>query len=117
VEDDDIVRRVTGIMLTKLGYEVLEASGMDHAIDRSNRHEGPIDVLLTDVVMPQGSGHLLAEKLTAIRKDMKVIYMSGYAPDTLAEHGLVAERVVILEKPFSGPGLARAIRRVLDGRP
>ena len=114
VEDDDIVRRVTGIMLTKLGYEVLEAAGMDQAIDRARGHEGRIDVLLTDVVMPQGSGRMLAEKLTACRSGMKVVYMSGYAGDTLAEHGLVAERVVLLQKPFTAAGLARAIRRVLE---
>ena len=78
------------------------------------RSDGPIDVLLTDVVMPGASGPELTQQLVAQRPALKVIYMSGYTEDAIVQHGLLRPGIVLLHKPFTGATLGRTIREVLD---
>ena len=79
--------------------------------------QGPIQLLLTDVVMPGGSGRELAESLLGVRPELRVIFMSGYTSDVVLRRGVVEEAVRFLPKPFSPSALAHAVRRALDARP
>ena len=79
-----------------------------------DEHKGSIDLLLTDVIMPQMSGRELAERLKAQRPSLKVLYISGYTDDMLAHHGVLESNVYLLPKPFSPDDLARKLREVLD---
>jgi CheY-like chemotaxis protein len=80
-------------------------------------HAGRIDLVLTDVVMPDGSGREMVDRLRALRADFKVLYMSGYTDDAVIQRGLVASEVAFLQKPFTPAGLARRVREVLDADP
>jgi two-component system, cell cycle sensor histidine kinase and response regulator CckA len=96
------------------GYKVLEAAGPEQAGKISRSYEGTIHLMITDVVMPRESGHSLAQRLTKLRPNMKVIYMSGYT-DTRIE-GITADKsqVAFLQKPFSPAALTRTVRQVLN---
>jgi GAF domain-containing protein len=85
------------------------------ALEASQHHDGPIALLLTDVVMPQMSGPTLAEQLQAQRSELRVLYMSGYAPDAMAHRGVLDEGAALLSKPFTMERLTRLVRAVLDG--
>jgi PAS domain S-box-containing protein len=115
VEDDDEVRRVTREALELAGYTVLEARRGGEALEICRLHAGPIDVLLTDIVMPEMSGPEAAAAATSLRPGMKVIYMSGYTDDGLAEHGAAKTTGVFLRKPFLFDTLAHLVRATLDG--
>ncbi len=114
VEDETGVRRLARQMLGQLGYTVLEADDGPGALHLFEQHAPAIDLLLTDVVMPQMSGRELAERLTAVRPDLKVLYMSGYTNDVVARHGLLEPGVALLQKPFTADGLGRRVRAALD---
>ena len=116
VEDENIVREPTRRMLVRHGYTVLAARNADDALGIAHDHPGPIDVLLTDVVMPGRSGSELSAILTELRPDMKVLFMSGYSPDVIVHQGVLEEGVRLIEKPFSVDDLLRSVRAVLDGR-
>jgi len=114
VEDDDGLRHLAKKILQQYGYRVLEAQDGEEALKVCEDHEGPIHLLLTDVVMPGKSGREVAENLQPLRPDTKVIYMSGYLDDTITLHGILAPGMNFLEKPFSPKGLARKVREGLD---
>jgi hypothetical protein len=114
VEDEDAMREVTRRILARNGYDVLTASGGPAAISLVADHGGEIELLVTDVVMPQMLGQEVARKLTALRPSMRVLYMSGYAQPVLASKGTLEAGVVLLEKPFSEPVLLAKVREVLD---
>jgi CheY-like chemotaxis protein len=114
VEDEDAVRALTRTVLLKHGYHVLEAARGQEALSISQQYEGTIDLLATDVVMPQMSGRELAEQLLLVRPNLKILYMSGYTEDAIVHHGVFAPGVAFLQKPFSPNGLARKIREVLE---
>jgi two-component system cell cycle sensor histidine kinase/response regulator CckA len=115
VEDNDQVRLVVSGMLRRQGYDVMEAADAHQALELSDSHRGDIDLLLTDVVMPEISGTDLARTLAPLRPAMKVIFMSGYTDD--ATFRTVGGRPgnAFLQKPVSLKALAGTIRQVLDG--
>ena len=114
VEDEDQVRALATKVLQRQGYEVFHAHDAAAAIALAKKHEGRIDLLLTDVVMPKMSGRELVEKLGPTRPDMKVLFMSGYTDDTIVHHGVLGAGVAFLQKPITPDTLARKVREVLD---
>ncbi len=113
-EDEDIVRRVVVRALRKKGYTVLHARSGQAAIDICDKHEGPIDLLLTDVIMPGMNGNELAKLVVPKRPNMAVLYMSGYNQELIAERGGVDPTINFIEKTFSPEGLCHKVREVLD---
>jgi PAS domain S-box-containing protein len=114
VEDEEMVREMTREILQESGYRVIEAKHGPEALLVAGQHLGPIHLMLSDVVMPQMSGRELAEKLTPIRREMKVLYMSGYTDDAIVHHGVLDEGMAFIEKPFTPNALARKLREVLN---
>ncbi len=115
VEDEEAVRALVRGVLKANGYTVLEASGPDDVSKILKRHQAPIHLMLTDVVMPQMSGRKLAEHLVSSHPEMKVLYMSGYADRTIAHHGVLEQGMAFLQKPFTPGALVRKVREVLEG--
>jgi CheY-like chemotaxis protein len=113
VEDEDMLRGLLAKFLRLYGYTVLEARHGGEALLACERHPGPIHLMVTDVVMPQMSGRELADRLTPLRPDMKVLYMSGYTEDALVQHGVADLSVAFLQKPFRPIELARRVYAVL----
>ncbi|HEY0195712.1 MAG TPA: ATP-binding protein [Kofleriaceae bacterium] len=114
VEDDDAVRGLARTLLGRHGYTVLEAQNGGEAFLIAEQHAGPIHLLLTDVIMPRMSGRQVADSLLALRRDMKLLYMSGYTDDAATLQGIVESGVSLLQKPITTEPLLREIRRVLD---
>ena len=114
VEDDEPVRKVAARILRRHGYRVLQAGNGGDALLLCERHEGPIHLMLTDVVMPQMSGRELAKRLAAVRPDMRVIFSSGYTDNAVAHRGVFDEGTVFVQKPFSPNALLRKVRETLD---
>ena len=114
VEDEDIVRKLTARMLSQKGYRVLQAAHSGEALLICERQQGPIHLMISDVVMPLMSGPELAERAIALRGGMKVMFMSGYADETMARHGFQMEEFPLLDKPFTHGQLHEMVRRVLD---
>ena len=114
VEDNPALREVTRRQLAASGYSVLVAVDGEAAEALAGAYAGTIDLLLTDVVMPKLGGGELARRLTALRPGLPVLFMSGYTDGALAQHGVLEEGVALLEKPFNGEQLVRAVREILD---
>ncbi len=114
VEDATDVRLLARRILAASGYHVIDAANGGEALLLAERHEGPIDLLLTDVVMPHMSGKELADRLRASRPSIEVLYMSGYTDNAIAHHGIVDPGVSLVQKPFSRADLQRAVRIALD---
>ena len=112
---EDEVRGLTSRSLRDHGYKVLETCRGSEALALAKSHSDPIHLLLTDMVMPGLSGRELAEQLSPLRPDMKVLYMSGYTDDTVLRHGIQEEKMPFLQKPFVPDTLALKVREVLDG--
>jgi two-component system cell cycle sensor histidine kinase/response regulator CckA len=115
VEDEEAVRRLSGMALRAAGYSVLEATNGGEAVRVAEAFSDPIHLLVSDVVMPEMGGRLLAEHLTAVRPEIKVLYTSGYTDDAVVRHGVLHESVAFLQKPFTPGTLGRKVRAVLDG--
>jgi two-component system cell cycle sensor histidine kinase/response regulator CckA len=113
VEDDAAVRRVIRHMLVEQRHEVLEAGSAPEAIQVAGAHPGRIDLLLTDVVMPQTNCDDLVSQLQTNRPEMKVILVSGYSDDVLRQYGVNESVSNFLPKPFTAEKLAAKIREVL----
>jgi two-component system cell cycle sensor histidine kinase/response regulator CckA len=114
VEDEELVRTLTAEILRDAGYHLLEAKDGIDALRVASEHRGEIQLMLTDVVMPQMSGRELAEQFATIRKDMEVLYMSGYTDDAIVLHGVLDEGTPFIGKPFSPTALTSKIREVID---
>lgn len=113
VEDEPALLMLCKRHLQKLGYEVLSAERPSKAIEISQEWKGPLQLLLTDVVMPEMSGRALWNELSSSRPHMKCLYMSGYTADIIAHHGVLEEGIQFLEKPFSAGDLASKVRLAL----
>ena len=116
VEDEDGVRTLARQLLQKQGYTVLDTRHGGEALLTCERHQGAIHLLLTDVILSQMSGRELAERLGRLRPEMKVLYMSGYSGDAVAQHGILDLAASFLQKPFSTESLITKVREVLDSR-
>ena len=114
VEDEAGVRALTRHVLSRCGYEVLEAADGEEAMRVAAAHRGPIHLLITDVVMPGAGGRAVAEQIAARHPAVRVLYVSGYTDDAVIRHGVLREGVSFLQKPFSPVGLALKVREVLD---
>src|SRR5262249_7506908 len=101
VEDEEPLRKIACSCLESGGYTVLEAPSSAAAVEIASKYKGKIHLLLSDVIMPGLCGPDLAEKIQNIRKDIRVLYMSGYTNDLIAHHGVLEEGTLLLEKPFT----------------
>jgi hypothetical protein len=115
VEDENTVRLVAVGNLRKAGYRVLEAANAEEALRVASSHEGPIHLVLTDVLMPGIHGPALVKLLEERRPAIRALYMSGHADDALLHHGILDGGFSFLEKPFTRAELTRTVRQVLDG--
>jgi len=114
VEDEEMVRKLTCQTLVINGYNVLEAPNPGSALLICEQHQGKIDLLVTDVVMPQMNGRELADRLAPLRPDMKVLYMSGYTDNIVYQQMDWSSRLKFIQKPFSPHNLLRKVRELLD---
>lgn len=114
VEDEEEVRKLAVSILRRQGYRVLESSQGGEAFLVCKQHGGPIHLMVTDVVMPLMSGRELAERLSPLHPEMRVLYMSGYPDDAILHYGVLDEGIEYIQKPFTVEGLARKVRGVLD---
>ena len=113
VEDEPSVLKLADRMLTGMGYTVLAAPGPAAALELAQRHTGPIDLLITDVVMPEMSGRDLAEKLESMHPGLRVLYMSGYTANVIAHRGILDKGVQFIQKPFNKRSLAKKVREAM----
>ena len=114
VENGEMLRPLICEILRKEGYNILEAKDGDEALLVWQRHQGPIDLVLTDVVMPNMSGKELAERLRLLQPEIKVIYMSGYELSILASGNKFGSDAVFLQKPFRPAELSKTVRDILQ---
>jgi hypothetical protein len=117
VENAEPLRALAKEFLKGSGYAVLEAENGKEALRIANAFGGPIDLLLTDVIMPEMGGKKLAEQLKSLRPTTKVLFMSGYSDDSIVQSGIRVLEMVFLEKPFTREVLLRKVRRILDEAP
>lgn len=115
-EDEPQVRRLIKKILEDAGYTVLDAGSGLEALERCREHLGPIDVLVTDVVMPGMSGRRLSDSLRILRPGIKVLYVSGHHEEALGRHGVLDEGVVVVGKPFTLATFSQKLREVLDAK-
>ena len=114
VEDEPSILRLAKTMLERQGYAVLAASTPGAAIQLAEQHPGEIHLLMTDVVMPEMNGRVLAKNLLALYPQIKRLFMSGYTADLIARHGVLDEGVPFIQKPFTMDSLATKVRDALD---
>jgi signal transduction histidine kinase/ActR/RegA family two-component response regulator len=114
VEDEPEILSLAKRMLEKQGYQVLAAGTPGEAIRLAEEHAGEIDLLMTDVVMPEMNGRDLAKKMLSLYPDIKRLFMSGYTADVIAHHGVLDDGVYFIQKPFSAKDLTAKVREALD---
>jgi CheY-like chemotaxis protein len=115
VEDEEALREVACRIMSRHGYDVLQAASGAEALRVAESHPGRIDLLLTDVIMPRMLGKEVAERIIRLRPEIRVLYMSGYAHPVLASQGTLEEGVILVEKPFSEANLLEKVHEVMDG--
>lgn len=116
VEDEAQILELTTTILKDLGYTVLVAGSPAEALRLAEESSVPIDLLLTDVVMPEMHGRDLAEKLTEMQPGLRSLFMSGYPANVIAHHGILEENIFFIQKPFSSSALSQKLRQVFGGR-
>jgi PAS domain S-box-containing protein len=114
VEDEAALRELTCALLEDSGYTVIEATGVEDAIQTAKDLQRRIDLLLTDVVMPRLDGRELANQMGALRPGLKVLYMSGYTDDVIVHRGVLAQGMLLVQKPFTKSTLLQKVREALD---
>jgi CheY-like chemotaxis protein len=117
VEDEQSILRMTRMMLERKGYTVLSSATPAEAMEKAKNLSGAIDLLITDVVMPEMNGRDLAGKMTALYPDLRLLFMSGYTANVIAHHGVLDAGVAFIQKPFSMTDLMVKVREVLDKEP
>jgi two-component system, cell cycle sensor histidine kinase and response regulator CckA len=115
VEDEPAILEMAAMMLKRLGYEVIPAGAPGDAIDLAQKHYGKIDLLVTDVVMPEMNGRDLAKNILHYCSDLKCLFMSGYTADVIAHHGVLERSINFIQKPFSEKSLGAKVREAIDG--
>jgi len=114
VEDEAVVRQLVAEILETTGYTVLQAGDGPSALELLRRHAEPVELLVTDVVMPGMSGPEVAKAVTAMRPGMHVLYTSGYTDQAIGHHGVLEPGIAFLQKPFSADDLTTKVRGLLD---
>lgn len=114
VEDDEMLRAITLEILKKCGYQILESLTVTDAIRIAEQYTNPIQLLVTDVVMPDMKGHELAKHLSRSHPEMKVLFTSGYTDNVIVCYGILEEGVPFLQKPYSAESMVSKVREVLD---
>ena len=114
VEDEHLVRKLMRTILESRGYFVLDAPGGEEAFHVCRSYQGPIHLLVTDVVMPKMKGKEVADRLLSIYPEMKVLFVSGYTADMIDQHGVLETGIQFLQKPFSPLHLGNRVRELLD---
>ena len=113
VDDEPEIRKLVSAMVRQFGYEVMTADSGEHALTLYKHHKGPIAMLITDVVAPGMSGPMLADKLTAIQPDLRVLYISGYDNTHVVRKYVVDKGHVLLPKPFTVAELQAKMEQLL----
>jgi len=114
VEDEDMVRELTVRILEEKGYQVLESSRGEIAMEVSKKYKSPIDLMITDIVMPGMGGKKLVQKIKKHRPQLKILYISGYTDEIISQHGVLEEGTHFLQKPFLPQSFLTKIREILD---
>jgi len=114
VEDNEMVRDLAQTIFQHYGYRVLTAQDGEEAIRVSQEHDGPIDLMLTDVVMPGMSGNEVVKRLNTLRPEMKVLYMSGYTNNVIVHHGDMDRETAFIQKPFTMESLVCKVKEVIS---
>ena len=114
VEDAAGIRRLAGEVIRRAGYRVLEAGDPEEAVAVAAAHEGAIDLLLTDIIMPGGNGVELARRMVGHRPGLSVLFMSGYTDDAVVRNGMLASEAAFIQKPFTPYELLRRVKRILE---
>ena len=115
VEDDPGIRALMRKILHRQGFQVLEAAGGEEALELAAGHQGAIQLLITDLMMPQMGGREVSERVLAKRPGVKVLYVSGYTDDPMIQAGQLPEGTAFLQKPFTLGALLDKVRTVLGG--
>jgi two-component system, cell cycle sensor histidine kinase and response regulator CckA len=115
VDDEPLVRETTAMLLERQGYQVLAAGSGIEAVARANTHEGRIDVLITDVIMPNMNGRAIAKTLRQARADLRVLYVSGYTENAIVHAGELDSGIHFLSKPYMPSALFAKVDEVLTG--
>jgi two-component system cell cycle sensor histidine kinase/response regulator CckA len=115
VENEPAIRNLLQVALRRNGYTVLAAESGREALGLVRNHDGVIDLLITDVMMPDMDGPELVRQLSTIRPDTRTLFMSGYMDDTLGERGILSSNANFIQKPFSPRTIAQKVRDILDG--
>jgi two-component system cell cycle sensor histidine kinase/response regulator CckA len=114
VEDEEVVRQLICTVLGDLGYTILEAESAAEGLRLTREQKKPINLLVTDIVMPDMHGPELARALAPLQPEMKVLFVSGYSGSDISDQGVLVPGLVVLQKPFTQEGLARKVREILD---
>ncbi|HEY5190914.1 MAG TPA: response regulator [Candidatus Deferrimicrobium sp.] len=113
VEDSDVVRDVVALMLESDGLTVLQASSGEEALALVRRGDAPIDLLLTDIVMPEMSGVELADRLERERADLRILFMTAYAEEVVVNKGILGKHRECIGKPFTQKQITKRVRKIL----
>jgi CheY-like chemotaxis protein len=114
VEDDPAVRAMAVSVVRRGGYEVIESASVGDAVEKAASHGAPIDLVLTDVVMPGMNGPEVFARISALHPEARVLYMSGYSDNVIARQGVLEEDIDFIEKPFTVNGLLEKVVEVLS---
>lgn len=114
VEDEDQVKEIIRNVLIGYGYNVIDSSGGDEAFEKAENYKGQIHILITDIMMPDINGKELAEKIIAIRPELKVLFMSGYTDSSIVQNGVLESGISFINKPFDIPDFLKKLREILD---